>query len=108
MQHPLTEASLQEMEEFCDAATPGPWHVRVLDDRNAMSLIALSTHSDTGKAERWPHFNHEEMITATLIQEPRYIDGRDEKWEENAAFIAMARTAIPQLISEIRALRETQ
>jgi hypothetical protein len=35
------------------------------------------------------------MIAATLVQQPRYIDIADERWDANAAFIAAARTAVP-------------
>ncbi|MBL7629068.1 hypothetical protein [Frankia nepalensis] len=46
------------------------------------------------------------MIAATLVQHPRYVDVGDGRWDENAAFIAMAREAVPRLIGEIRRLRE--
>lgn len=38
------------IEELAGAATPGPWHVRQLDDDFAMSLVAISTVPDTGAA----------------------------------------------------------
>jgi hypothetical protein len=30
-----------------------------------------------------------DLIAATLVQEPRYVDCADGRWDENAAFIAM-------------------
>ncbi|WP_369248578.1 hypothetical protein [Streptomyces sp. R41] len=99
------EIDLDEIEEVCSAATPGPWFVRSLDDDYAMNLVAVSTVEDTGQGERWPNFDHREMIAATLVQHPRYVDCADERWDENAAFIAMAREAVPQLVKEIKRLR---
>lgn len=48
--NPLTDEELAEIEELAGAATPGPWHVRQLDDGFAMSLVAISTVPDTGAA----------------------------------------------------------
>ncbi|GGR04078.1 hypothetical protein [Streptomyces netropsis] len=101
----MREDELEEIEELCSAATPGPWFVRTLDDSHAMNLVAVSTAPDSGHAERWPDFDHREIIAATLVQYPRYVDSGDERWDENAAFIAMAREAIPRLVEEIRRLR---
>lgn len=70
-----------------------------------MSLIAVSTRPDTGLGERWPDFDYGEIVAATLVQQPRYVDATDGKWYENARFIACARSDIPLLISEIRRLR---
>lgn len=44
-------------------------------------------------------------MAATLVQQPRYVDVADERWDENANFIANARQDIPRLITEIRRLR---
>jgi hypothetical protein len=101
----VREDELKEIEELCSAATPGPWFVRALDDDSAMNLVAVSTHPDTGRSERWPQYDHGEIIAATLVQHPRYVDTVDERWDENAAFIAMARDSIPRLVAEIRRLR---
>ncbi|MGY5058067.1 hypothetical protein ACWDFR_28995 [Streptomyces sp. 900105755] len=96
---------LDEIEEMCAVATPGPWFVRDLDDSHAMNLRAVSTVADSGRQERWPGFDPGELIAATLVQEPRYVDCADERWDENAAFIAMAREAVPRLVKEVRCLR---
>ncbi|MEV0374509.1 hypothetical protein AB0I10_32785 [Streptomyces sp. NPDC050636] len=45
------------------------------------------------------------MVAATLIQHPRYIDVADERWDENAEFIAHAREDVPRLLAEITRLR---
>ncbi|MFC5723019.1 hypothetical protein ACFP1Z_22895 [Streptomyces gamaensis] len=100
----MREDELEEIEELCSAATQGPWFVRALDDTHAMNLVAVSTAPDTGRAERWPEFDHREIVAATLVH-PRYVDSGDERWDENAAFIAMAREAVPRLVEEVRRLR---
>jgi hypothetical protein len=101
----MQESEIGEIEELCSAATPGPWFVRNLDDDHAMSLVAVSTSPDTGRAERWPAFDHGDIVAATLVQHPRYVDSRDGCWDDNAAFIAMAREAVPLLVAEVRRLR---
>ncbi|MFF1480732.1 hypothetical protein ACFVYD_24825 [Streptomyces sp. NPDC058301] len=101
----MTDDELGEIEELCSAATPGPWFVRALDDQSAMGLVTVSTTPDTGQSERWPSFDHREIVAATLVQHPRYVDVADECWDENAAFIAMAREAVPKLVAEVRRLR---
>ncbi|MEZ0095749.1 hypothetical protein [Streptacidiphilus sp. EB129] len=101
---PLTDEELAEIEELAEAATPGPWHIRHLDDDFAMNLVAVSTVPDTGLGERWPAFDHHEIVAATLIQQPRYVDVADERWDENARFIVSARHDVPRLIAEIRRL----
>ncbi|MGC0317060.1 hypothetical protein [Kitasatospora acidiphila] len=101
---PLTDDDLADIQERADAATPGPWYVRQLDDEFAMSLVAVSTVADTGLGERWPDFDHHHVVAATLVQQPRYVDIADERWDENAIFIASARQDVPRLISEIRRL----
>ncbi len=70
-----------------------------------MNLVVVSTAPDTGLAERWPDFDYGEIVAATLVQRPRYVDAADERWDENAQFIATAREAVPRLVAEIRRLR---
>ncbi|MGK5552738.1 hypothetical protein ACSNOI_14090 [Actinomadura kijaniata] len=102
---PLTDEELDEIEEAAAAATPGPWHVRQLDDVHAMGLVAVGTVPDTGRGERWPDFDHGEIVATTLVQEPRYVDVADGRWDENAYFIARARRDVSRLVAEIRRLR---
>jgi len=109
LNHPddaLTDGDLSTIEELAAAATPGPWHVRRLGDNFAANLVAVSTAPATGRGNRWPNFDPSEMIAATLVQHPnRYVRTGDKRWDENARFIAHAREAIPQLIAEIRRLK---
>jgi hypothetical protein len=103
----LLDSELDEIDGRARSATQGPWFVRFLDDDFASSLVAVSTSPDTRKGERWPAFDHTEMVAETLIQAPhRYIDIADPKWDENATFIAAARTDVPRLVSEVRRLRQ--
>ena len=102
----MTAVELTAIAERAEEATPAPWHVRHLDDTNAMSLVAVSTTPDTGRGERWPAFDHGEIVAATLIQEPRYVDIADQRWDENARFIAHARQDVPRLLGEIARLRD--
>lgn len=101
----MTDLELREIDELIAAATPGPWYVRSLDDERAMNLVAISTAPDSGRQERWPQFDPGEIVAATLIQHPRYLDVVDKRWDENAQFIADARSLIPRLLAEIRRLR---
>src|SRR4051794_13653067 len=101
----MSDQEIDEIEARARCATPAPWHVRQLDDEYAMSLVAVSTAPDTGRGERWPDFDNATIVAATLVQQPRYVDVADDRWDENAVFIAYARSDIPMLINEVRRLR---
>jgi hypothetical protein len=102
----LTEDELNRIRQLAGAATPGPWYVRMLDDDYAAGFVAVSTSPDTGRDERWPRFDHGSIVAATLVQNPeRYVDIADGRWDENAAFIAAAREAVPRLLDEVERLR---
>src|SRR4051794_26927530 len=94
--NPLTDEELSEIEELARAATPGPWHVGQLDDASAMSLVATATAPDPGASDRGQDFDHRHIVAATLVQQPRYVDVADERWDENANFIANARQDVPR------------
>lgn len=105
----LTDAELVEIEHRAAAATPGPWFPRFLDDDHAANLVAVSTVSDPDITDgpAWPDFAAGQIVAATLIQFPvRYVDVDDSRWNENATFIAQARTDVPRLVAEIRRLRQ--
>jgi hypothetical protein len=102
----MTDDELDEIDDRAQHATPGPWFVRFLDDDYAMNLVAVSTLPATGRGERWPDFAAGDIVAATLIQGPiPYVNSRDGLWDQNAAFIAHARSDVPRLIAEIRRLR---
>jgi len=81
----------------CDAATPGPWYEFCEDDRDCSNVVGVATVpnpdptdlDDAGK-----------LIAVTLdnglVTFP--VTVADDKWHENAAFISMAREALPYWI----------
>jgi hypothetical protein len=89
-----------EALELLARASPGPWHVTNLDDDWAMSAVVI-TRTDHGadhlsmREETWPVAD---VIAATLLQHPRYVDPPDGRWEANAALIAARRNALPELL----------
>ncbi len=109
MSHEVSNDELDEWEALAGAATPGPWFERRLDDSYAASLVAVSTAPGSGANERWPDFASGELVAGTLVQFPeRYVDVADDRWDENARFIAVSREAVPRLIAEVRRLRAAQ
>ena len=102
---PLTDTELAAIAARAAAATPGPWHVRHLDDDHSMNLTAVSSQPATTTPDRWPNDEHASIVAATLVQQPRYVDHTDRRWVENATFIAAARTDVPRLLAEITRLR---
>ncbi|MEU7665815.1 hypothetical protein AB0B60_46380 [Streptomyces lincolnensis] len=40
-----------------------------------MSLFAISAVPDTGAGERWPDFDHRQLVATTQVKPPRYVDG---------------------------------
>lgn len=77
----MTPARLDEITALADAATPGPWQA----------------YFDGDRIIRWLEDNDFEYI----VDEP--VENR-----ENARFIAAARTAVPELIAEVRRAREAE
>jgi hypothetical protein len=88
-----------EIRARWNATTPGPWHVTVFDDVHAMNLVAVATVADTDASS--------EIIAATLVQAPRYVDVADGRWDENAEAIANAPSDIAYLLGQ-NALLEGQ
>jgi hypothetical protein len=104
----VTEDDLKAIERRSNAATPGPWYVRNLDDDWATSFIAVSTKPDSegNRADRWPAWSGEDNVAATLVQSPNpYVAIEDDRWHANAEFIAAARLDVPRLVSEVWRLR---
>ena len=79
----MTDEELREIEERANQATPGPWSVRdqFIETASSPSHLLGVTMQRT-----------EEGLTQ--------LPG-----EQNARFIAQARTDIPRLVSEIRRLK---
>ena len=96
----MTPDELNQLVALEQAATPGPWYVRKLDDEACMGACAVSSRQDTGQNESmrsgaWPG---EEIVAACLVQSPPYVVPADDKHEENAKLIAAVRTALPELL----------
>jgi hypothetical protein len=99
----LSNEELRGLLALAKKATPRPWYVRHLDDTHAMCLTAISTAPDT--EGRWPEFDSAQIVAATLIQEPRYVDIADAKWDENAEFIVAAANSLLPLVEELLEMR---
>lgn len=97
----MTLEDLDKLTAVERAATPGPWHVRLLDDDMCQGAVAVSTRPDTGlggqsmRAGTWPS---EEIVAACLIQSPPYVVPADDRSDENARLIAEMRNAMPELL----------
>lgn len=100
----MDDLELARIRSRAAAASPGPWFVRILDDEYAMNLVAISTAADAGD-DQWPDFDSGEVVAATLVQQPRYVGVSDQRWDENAEFIAHSREDLPRLLDEIDRLR---
>lgn len=84
----ITDEQLQEWERIEKAATPGPWVYDETEDDNGLDPVAMLAdgHSPCG-------------VYAVNFRAP--LD--DQPF--NGKFIAAARTALPDLIAEVRRLR---
>jgi hypothetical protein len=102
----ITEDHLDEIEESLESITPGPWYWAMYDDVHRMSMLAVTTEEGDGAdGGYWPNFDGGTLVAATLIQEPRYVDIKDARWQQNVQFIARCRTDVPNLVREVRRLR---
>ena len=92
---------------LCDRATPGPWFQVNADDTHFMNLIGVATERSVDGTRAFSDgYDSAKMIAATLVQEPRYVSCEDDRWDENAMFIAAARELVPKLVEEVAALRQ--
>lgn len=91
----MTEAELLELEELCGMATPGPWLI------DGPCVYALNEHGSN---------RFSAGIGTGFVQQSRLKSERTsaDEIEADAQLIAAARTAIPELIAEIRRLRDRQ
>lgn len=88
---------LQADLKLCEAATRGPWYVVRVDDDVCMNAFAVSTAEQI--ADFTSDFGDEDKVVAiTLLQSPLFAAVRDERWFENAVFIAAAREGWPEAI----------
>lgn len=87
MNEPMTATRLAELRALADAATEGPW-VMHCDD---MEVIVVQADGD-----RWP------MACYPIA---RGMEQGESDGEDDGAFIAAARTAVPELLDEVERLQ---
>lgn len=93
------EQWLADMEAKAKAATPGAWHIIEADDERFMSAVYVATTPEDATPGETP----ENVIAVTLLQSPRVACIADEKWDENATFIAAANPAtVLRLVAMVR------
>ncbi len=97
MDRPL---DLDAIEARANAATPGPWHARGLDDESCRNLIGVSTEPDTGLHETIGPRDGAHMVAVTM--DHFHACHAAERWDEDAEFIAASRADVPALVAELR------
>ena len=100
----MTDERLAELERLANAATPGPW--RVVEKRMKVRK------SDGGS---WTSWVTKEIATAARGEDDRVVGCEYSSlahdaylfWgsEADPEFVATARTAVPELLAEVRRLR---
>ena len=108
----MTETELNEIEVRAQRATAGPWFVHRTDDEQSQGALYVGTPYSGGDHDNRRGMgdgaarqaNPVEVIAITLLQHPN-LCGADE-CEENTSFIAQARSDVPRLVAEVRALKE--
>ncbi len=90
-------------------ATPSPWYSDVYQDGNGDPLVVVTTqrpNPDHHLELRWPDFPHDAVVAATLVQTPgAEFRHASRRHDENAEFIAHARTDVGVLLAELIRLR---
>lgn len=95
---PMTPERLDEIEERANAATPGPWF---LDDERPLTPCVWTGYDEALGAE-----------VAEYLTSRGYIRPGDDYPRgcnhpaENMEFIAASRTDVPDLVAEVRRLRD--
>ena len=96
----MTEEQLAELEALANAATDGPWTVKKTEFEDAQADAFFDDVYTVEAKHLWEICDistHERMNEFAVYS--REMDRAD------AAFIAAARTAVPDLIAEVRRLR---
>ena len=101
----MTSEQLATLQALADAATPGPWHK---DPTPGMPYDVGRVHQDGDWDETAPCLW---LVATTNIRlgntedAPMAGDYRFDQTIADAAFIAASRSAVPELIAEVRRLR---
>lgn len=105
----LTGFSFDQLSTLDQAATPGPWYVRSMDDDLCMGATAIATKPNTSGdndqlCDYWVHG----VIAATLIRHPEYVIPSDGRDRENAELIVAIRDTLPELLRLARVGAEAE
>ena len=101
------DRDLAEIAGFCERATPGPWFTVRGNDNGGASFVAVSVERFAdGLWFQEGGLDAHSIVAATLVVSDPYVFGPDERWDQNAEFIAAARTALPKLVDEVQTLRD--
>ena len=97
MATPLSDERLAEIRERCDKATQGPWELEI-KGADAAPLVIV-----------WARYPHREGLHRHFITYTEYGEKPDpdvfQRNSDNYAFIAAARTDMPDLLAEVERLR---
>lgn len=101
------EQRLRKIEERVSKASPGPWYMHNPDDDYCANVYLVATTPE----EPDPWWDGEEeagkVVAITLLSCPKRVACvADERWEENAEFIAHAREDVPWLLTILREREE--
>ena len=96
----MNDIDLDFLENLASSASDGPWYVRYLDDELRMGSVVVSNQPDSGKSESlrsgdWPG---DAVVAVCLLQYPPCAVIEDNRFKENAKFIAEMRNSIGELI----------
>jgi hypothetical protein len=99
----VADLDLAAIEARARAATPGPLHVRWLDDDRSMNVVAIATTPETGLHEQLAvDVPADEIVALTLYHG---LAQRDDGWDADAALFAHARADVLALAAALRRLR---
>ena len=93
---PLTTEERERLEELCQKATEGKW---------SAEMVGYSQGIDAS-IEVWGGESRRVLICQTIMREIAAERAELQRDEDNTAFIAAARTALPALLHEVRQSRQ--
>ena len=117
----IPDSDLEQWQQVCDAATPGPWVWDLNPAGQSVNLYSTcGLQSTVMDCVRWGmgkaavRFNLDGlMVRCDSDQIAKVIPGREHHkgWARqldhpDAIFITLARTAMPRLIAEVRMLKQ--
>ncbi len=90
--------NLKQLALLNAVATPGPWHIRRMDDDLCCGALAVATTPDGDDNAPLSDGQLHGVLAATLIQHRDYVVPTDGRSRENAELIAAMRNALPELL----------